>query len=183
MAVALPHLTSVARVAFALSGDQSDADDLVQETYLRALKHWRTFEQGTDCKRWLSTICRHAFYEARGRQRRMEPTESDELESLASAQIHENALTAGVAGMFDQIDLGPAIMSAIAELNPLFRDVLILSDMEGFTYEEIAGMLEIPVGTVRSRLYRGRRKLQESLLAYAVDAGLADRMTSSPTPK
>ncbi|MGI8401261.1 MAG: sigma-70 family RNA polymerase sigma factor [Gemmatimonadaceae bacterium] len=181
--VALPLLPSVARVAFALSEDQSDADDLVQETYLRALKHWNTFAPGTDCKRWLSTICRNAFYEQRRRQLRMEPTEDEQLESLAAARLHNSAVAAGVGDMFDQLDLGPAIVRAIAALDPVFRSVLILSDEEGFSYEEISEMLSIPLGTVRSRLYRGRRKLQEALLAYAVDAGLARPGRPSPTER
>lgn len=73
--------------------------------------------------------------------------------------------------MYARIDLGPAIRDAIARLEPVFREVVVMSDVEGFSYEEIATALEIPIGTVRSRLYRGRRRLQEGLMVYALDAG------------
>jgi len=73
--------------------------------------------------------------------------------------------------MYSRLDLGPAIQKAIAQLDPNFRDVVVLSDVEGFSYEQIAEMLGVPLGTVRSRLFRARRQLQESLMVYALDAG------------
>lgn len=75
--------------------------------------------------------------------------------------------------MYSRLDLGPAIQAAIEQLDTSFRDVVVLSDVEGFSYEEIAEMLGIPLGTVRSRLFRARRQLQESLMVYAIDAGFA----------
>ena len=75
--------------------------------------------------------------------------------------------------MFARLDLGPAIATAIRALEPHYRDVVLLVDVDGFSYEEVASSLDIPVGTVRSRLYRARRQLQEALLAFAVDAGFA----------
>ena len=170
---ALPHLPALARVAMALAGNEADADDLVQETYLRAYKHWHTFERGSDCRRWLSTICRNAFLEQRRREARSVAVEDQELESLAAARLHNQARASGVDQMFSRLDLGPAISTAIAALEPPFRDVVVLADVEGFTYEEVAEALGIPVGTVRSRLYRARRQLQEALLQYAIDAGFA----------
>src|SRR4051794_20281292 len=81
-AIALPLMPSVVRVAHALTGDESDADDLVQETFLRAYRHWHTFQRGSDCRSWLGTICRNAFYENRRRERRSTPMENHELDSL-----------------------------------------------------------------------------------------------------
>jgi RNA polymerase sigma-70 factor (ECF subfamily) len=176
---ALPHLPAIARVAMALTGNEADADDLVQETFLRAYKHWHTFERGSDCRRWLSTIARNAFLEQRRREARSVAMEDQELESLAAARLHNQARASGVDHMFTRLDLGPAISKAIAALEPPFRDVVVLADVEGFTYEEVAEALNIPVGTVRSRLYRARRQLQEALLQYAIDAGFA---TSPATP-
>jgi len=180
--VALPHLPSLARVAMALAGNEADADDLVQETFLRAYKHWHTFERGSDCRRWLSTICRNAFLEQRRREARSVAVEDQELESLAAARLHNHARASGVDHMFTRLDLGPAISAAIAALEPPFRDVVVLADVEGFTYEEVAESLSIPVGTVRSRLYRARRHLQEALLQYAIDAGFSTASAAPPAP-
>jgi RNA polymerase sigma-70 factor, ECF subfamily len=175
--VALPLLPAIARVASALTGDSADADDLVQETFLRAYKHWHTFDQNSDCKNWMSAICRNAFFEQRRRESRSTAVEDQELESLAAAQLHNSARATGVDNMFSRLDLGPAIANAIAALEPHYRDVVLLVDVEDFSYEQVAAVLDIPIGTVRSRLYRARRQLQEALLAYAIDAGFA---TSAP---
>jgi RNA polymerase sigma-70 factor (ECF subfamily) len=82
--------------------------------------------------------------------------------------------------MYSRLDLGPAILRAIGDLDPVFRDVVVLSDVEGYSYEEIAVALDIPIGTVRSRLYRGRRHLQEALMVFAIDAGLAVKRVNDP---
>jgi RNA polymerase sigma factor (sigma-70 family) len=86
---------------------------------------------------------------------------------------HDAARVAGVDDMYARLDLAPAIQAAIDQLDTNFRDVVVLGDVEGFSYEEIAEMLGIPLGTVRSRLFRARRQLQESLMVYAIDAGFA----------
>jgi RNA polymerase sigma-70 factor (ECF subfamily) len=179
---ALPQLGAVQRVAIALTGNEADADDLVQETFLRAYRAWHTFERGTDCRRWLSTICRNAFLEQRRRESKSTAVEDQELESLAAARLHNQARASGVDHMFARLDLGPAISAAVNALEPIFRDVVVLVDVEGFSYEEVAEALSIPVGTVRSRLYRARRQLQEALLQYAIDAGFATARMPDPTP-
>ena len=182
-ALAIPLLPAIARVASALTENGADADDLVQETFLRAYKHWHTFERGSDCKSWLSTICRNAFFEQRRRDRRSVNVEDQELESLAAAQLHNSARANGVDTMFARLDLGPAIARAIAGLEPRYRDVITLVDVEDFTYEQVADTLGVPIGTVRSRLYRARRQLQEVLLAFAIDAGFATAPSvGAPSP-
>jgi RNA polymerase sigma-70 factor, ECF subfamily len=178
-ALALPHLDAVARVARALSGNAADADDLVQETFLRAFRYWHTFDQGTDCRRWLAAICRNVLYDQRRREAHECAVEESELESLAAVRVHKAAVAAGLGDMYARLDLGPAIVKAIAELEPVFREVVVLSDMEGLSYEETAAALEVPVGTVRSRLYRARRQLQQMLLVYALDAGYVSANTIS----
>jgi RNA polymerase sigma-70 factor (ECF subfamily) len=175
VAAALPLLPVVARVAYALTRDQSDADDLVQETYLRAFRKWQSFEAGTDCRRWLLTVCRNAFRDRYRRERTTEVVADIELESLAAAQLHNAARDAGVADLYARLDLGPAISQAIARLDPVFREVVILCDVEGFSYEETADTIGVPIGTVRSRLYRARRTLQEALMNFAIDAGFGRR--------
>jgi RNA polymerase sigma-70 factor (ECF subfamily) len=180
--IALPLLPSVARVAQALTGDESDADDLVQETFLRAYRHWNTFQRGSDCRSWLGTICRNAFYENRRRESRSVPMEDHELDSLASGRSHNTARAGGVDDLFTRIDLGPAIAHAIARLEPHYRYAVLLIDVDGRTYEEVAELLGVPIGTVRSRLYRGRRQLQESLIAHAIDAGFGAGDARAPSP-
>jgi RNA polymerase sigma-70 factor (ECF subfamily) len=170
-AAALPLMPNVKRYALALTRNESDADDIVQETYLRAHRYWRSFESASDCRRWLLTICRNVFNTVVQREDRSVAVEDEELESLAAARTHNAAVVAGVDDMYARLDLGPAINDAIAGLHNAFRDVVVLSDVEGFSYEEIAEMLAIPIGTVRSRLFRARRQLQETLMVYAIDAG------------
>lgn len=174
-AVALPLLPVVARVAYALTREPSDADDLVQETYLRAFRKWSSFQKGSDCRRWLLTICRNAFRDRYRRARATEVVADVELESLAAAQLHNAARDAGVADMYSRLDLGPAIVAAIADLEPVFRETVILCDVEGFSYEDAADTLGVPIGTIRSRLYRARRALQQSLMRFAIDAGYGRR--------
>ena len=170
--IALPLLPAVARVANALTHDSADADDLVQETFLKAFRHWNTFEQGSDCRRWLSAICRNTFFAQRARQRWVTAVGDDlELETFAAVNLHKLARDKGVEDMFARLDLAPAIHQAISELEPLFRDVVTLVDVQELRYEEAADVLGVPVGTVHSRLYRARRQLQQSLVDYAVDAG------------
>jgi RNA polymerase sigma-70 factor, ECF subfamily len=171
-AIALPLLPVLHRVARALARNDADAEDIVQETYLRAYRHWHTFDPTTDCRKWLIAICRHALYDLKRRERDIHAVDDTELESLAAVRIHKSAVVAGLGDMYARIDLGPAIMKALSMLDPVFREVVVLSDVEGYSYEEIAVALDIPIGTVRSRLYRGRRHLQEALMVYAMDAGL-----------
>ena len=170
--IALPLLPAVARVANALTHDSADADDLVQDTFLKAFRHWNTFDQGSDCRRWLSAICRNTFFAQRARQRWVTAVGDDhELETFAAVDLHKLARDKGVEDMFARLDLAPAIQGAIEALEPLFRDVVRLVDVHELRYEEAADVLGVPVGTVRSRLYRARRQLQQSLLDYAIDAG------------
>jgi RNA polymerase sigma-70 factor (ECF subfamily) len=183
--IALPHLPAVARVANALTHDSADADDLVQETFLKAFRHWNTFEQGSDCRRWLSAICRNTFFAQRARQRWVTAVGDDlELETFAAVHLHKLARDRGVEDMFARLDLAPAIHRAIDALEPLFRDVVELVDVRELRYEEAADVLGVPVGTVRSRLYRARRQLQQSLIDYAIDAGFtpAAKPESSTIP-
>ena len=169
---ALPLMPVIARIALALARDEADADDLVQETYLRAYRYWDSFVPGTDCRKWLGTICRNVFRDSKRRDREHVALDDPAVESTAAAELHVTATAVGLGDMYATLDLGPAIAEAIATLEPAFRDAVVLGDVEGYSYGEIADTLGVPVGTVRSRLYRGRRRLQEMLMAHAKDAGL-----------
>jgi RNA polymerase sigma-70 factor (ECF subfamily) len=177
--IAIPWLDDVARFARHLTRDPTDADDLVQETYLRALRGWHTFSQGTDCRRWLFTICRNAFIQGL-RSQKLVVCDTPELEALAAAAVHADAVEQGMGDLFSRVDLREAIDRGLGELPGGFREAVVLVDLEGVSYDEAAGVLGIPVGTVRSRLFRGRRLLQQGLLSHAQDAGLAPaRVTAS----
>lgn len=170
---ALPWLDDVYRFALSMTRDESDADDVVQETFLRAYRSWHTFEPGSECRKWLFTICRNVFLRLRERERRRVDYGGDDaqLEALASGQEGVGSI-AEHADVLSRVDLGPALERAIGELPEVFRSAVALVDVEGMAYNEAASVLGVPVGTIRSRLFRGRRLLQESLVIYARDAGL-----------
>lgn len=171
----LALLPDVARFARSLTRDAADADDLAQETVLQAYRGYHTFRPGSDTRRWLFTICRNTFLRTRARDARLVETahgEDAELEALAAAMGHVAAQQRGEGDLFDRIDVGPAIARAMHALPPAFRVAVALVDVEGLSYEDAAAVEAVPVGTVRSRLFRGRRLLQERLFEHARDAGL-----------
>jgi RNA polymerase sigma-70 factor (ECF subfamily) len=169
---ALPHLNSVYCFARALSGDDSAAEDLTQETYLNALRSWHQYAPGTNCKAWLFTICRNLRARQAVREQREEPTDLAELESLASAAVHASLGPEGESGFFEALDLGDVLQRELAKLPEEYREVVALSDVHDQSYQEIARVLGVPVGTVKSRLFRGRRLLQEALVVHARDLGI-----------
>lgn len=175
----LRYLPDVTRYARSMAGPGADADDVVQDTYLDAWRGRATFDPTRDARKWLFAICRHAFIK-RYRKSTRETAVGDpaELESHATAVGHAAAVRDGSAALLDSMDLGPAINTAMATLPGTFREVIALVDVGGSDYAEAAEALGIPVGTVRSRLFRGRRLLQEQLLDYARDAGF--RMRTGP---
>ena len=176
---ALPWLPHVARFARTLARDPADADDLVQETFLRAYDAWDTYTPGTGCKSWLFTICRNVYLREIRRSARMVAADDPEAEAMASAGLYHYAVRRGLDTMFAQVDLGPAVQRAIAELPDDYRDVVMLVDVQDCAYTEAAEVLCIPLGTVRSRLFRARRLLQQSLLAFAEDAGFVTTQRSA----
>jgi RNA polymerase sigma-70 factor (ECF subfamily) len=170
---ALRWLPSVARYARLLAGDSADAEDLTQETFLRACVNWTTFRPGTDCRKWLFAICRHLFLRTRERGERFVGVDDPEAEARRAAELFWEAESAGLEHLFHRIDLGPALEQAVRALPPDYRDVVIFVDVEGCAYADTAAALDLPIGTVRSRLFRARRLLQQTLMAHARDAGFA----------
>jgi RNA polymerase sigma-70 factor (ECF subfamily) len=171
-AEALCWFPEVTRFAVSLTRDEADADDLVQETYLRAYASWDSFTAGTECRGWLFVICRNTFLRGRLRESRHVEADDAELEALAAAALHASATQSGYGSVFADVDLSDAIRRAVADLPEPFRDAVTLVDINDQSYEEAARVLGVPVGTVRSRLFRARRLLQEVLIDYARDAGL-----------
>jgi len=166
---ALVHLDVLYRVALRLTGNPSDADDLVQETMLKAYRAWDQYEKGTNAKAWLLTILRHAFInEYRRRTRHPETVDVDAIEPYAVFSEVQDEDPQGA--FFDKI-VDDQVLRAIDQLPVAFRETLVLSDVEGMSYQEIAGILQVPVGTVKSRLFRARQLLQGKLYDYAVEMG------------
>ena len=170
---ALPWMDDIHRFALSLTPDPSDADDVVQETYLRAYRSWHTYDTGSDCRRWLFTICRNVFLRSLERGRSTVELDDTERDVIAVGEVYSAALEEGYADLFGRIDIGPAIDRAVQALPEPFRTVLVLVDVEDESYESAAEILGVPIGTIRSRLFRGRRLVQERLLAHARDLGVA----------
>jgi RNA polymerase sigma-70 factor (ECF subfamily) len=162
-AAALPHINDLFRTASRLLGDSGKADDVVQETYLQAWKSFHRFEPGTNCRAWLFQILFHCVHHYRRKwfNFRMVKESEDILEQLAaSSPPVPERLT------------DTEILSALDRVPADFRAVVLLADVEEFSYKEIAGILGIPIGTVMSRLSRGRRLLRESLSEVARTYGI-----------
>ncbi len=169
---AIAAMDDVYRFARSLTRDPSDAEDVVQDAYLRAFRSWHTFEPGTDIRRWLFTIARNVFLRSRERGQRETTLDDDQSAVAEAAQALESWVRGGLDPILDRADLGPAINRALGDLPESFRSVVVLVDVEDQPYEAAADVLGIPVGTVRSRLFRGRKLLQVSLAQHARDVGL-----------
>lgn len=151
---ALPHLESLMRTAVRMSGERARAEDAVQETYLRAWRSFRTYRPDTNCRAWLFRILLNVLKKAAGKRRH---------DPLATAEDVE--ATTKIIPLFPNADGGETqdIMTAVGRLAPEFRDVLLLVVIEGLSYKETAQALDIPMGTVMSRLYRARREVRRWL--------------------
>lgn len=171
---ALPWLDAVYLFALRLEqGDRDAAEDLAQETFLRAHRFWHTFEPGSNAKSWLFTICRNTYLHMKQKVSIMRERAIGDVDARA------DALWAAASfekygrpdrEFFDQL-IDDEVVQAIDALPADFREVLVLSDLGDLKYGEIADVLGIPVGTVKSRLFRGRRILQDQLREFAVRSG------------
>jgi RNA polymerase sigma-70 factor (ECF subfamily) len=173
---ALVYTDALYGSALRMTRNPADAEDLVQETYLRAFRAWDRFEPGTNLKAWLFKIMTNLFISGY-RQRRREPVtvSTDDTEEF---DLYRNLLAhdAGVGKSAESIVLeglvDDDVKQALSDLAENFRIPVLLADVEGFSYREIADMLDIPIGTVMSRLHRGRKALQKALWEKAVETGL-----------
>ena len=178
---AIPWMDDVYRFALSLTRDPADAQDVVQETYLRAYRSWHTFDLNSDCRRWLFTICRNAFLRTRQQGRHEVDVTDADAEALATAREHGAMIADGTDRLLASVDLRPALDRALASLDEPFRTAVQLVDVEDQSYEAAADILGVPIGTVRSRLFRGRRQMQQSLTAFAKDAGLHPELAQKGT--
>lgn len=181
---ALPHMDALYNFALRMTSDPDEADDLLQETYLKAYRFFDKFEQGTNCKAWLFRIMKNSFINIYRRTSK-EPAKVDynDVEefyhSIRAESTDPNDLEEKI---FSNI-LDDDVSTALEALPEEFRTVVILCDIEGFTYEEIADFVECPIGTVRSRLHRGRKMLRSQLYDYATQRGFEDKNKSKSKKK
>ena len=167
----LPHLDALYRSALSMAKNAGDADDLVQDTYLRAFQFFDQFQGGTNARAWLFRIMTNLFINTyRRRTREPERLSFDELEDfyLYNRLAHAHGTGAGGSPEDEVVQKVQieAIRAAIEKLPDEYRDTVILADLNEFSYQEIGEMLDIPIGTVRSRLSRGRRLVQKALWAF-----------------
>lgn len=173
---AVPHMEAVYRFALRLArGREEDANDLVQDTFVQAVRAWHTYTPGTNCRAWLFTICRNLFLRGEERRhRRPEVAESEidaDVEAMAVTAVFSEVAAADPEQEYFSSFVDREVTAAIDALPEPFREVLVLSDLQGLTYPEICEVLDVPVGTVKSRLFRGRRLLQQALYGYALEMG------------
>ena len=175
---ALPHLDALYRVALRLTADATLAEDLVQDTMLKAYRSWRQYRPGTNAKGWLLTILRNTFINDY-RRRKHEPIAMD-IEAAEPYALYRSVEEIDPEGTFFSQIVDEKVLEAVDSLPTDFREVLVLSDIEGMSYAEIAETLQIPVGTVKSRLFRARRQLQSGLYAHAVETGIIRAREKQP---
>jgi RNA polymerase sigma-70 factor (ECF subfamily) len=165
----LPFRDQLYKTAVRLTRSAEDAEDLLQETYLKAYRHYASFEPGTNLKAWLFKILKNTFINEYRRRKQL-PAQVDfaELEeTFESAVINTNATRSPEEELLE-VSLDAEVRTSLTALPHNYKVVVLLADIEGYAYKEIADILAIPVGTVMSRLYRGRRLLEKALLSFGV---------------
>ena len=183
--LALEYMPALYSAALRMTRNPADAEDLVQETYLRAYRGFGSFEAGTNLRAWLYRILTNTYINSyRAKQRRPDERQLDDVEDLylyRRLSAIEEALAARSAED-ELMDLftDDEVKAALDSLPEQFRIAVYLADVEGFSYKEIAEILEIPIGTVMSRLHRGRKAMQKQLYEFAVGRGLTESVTEGP---
>ena len=163
--------------ALRMTRNQADAEDLVQDTYLRAYRSFHTFQEGTNLRAWLFRIMTNAYINRyRAKQRRPQETDLADVEDLylyrRLGSMESAAASLSAEDEFLDLFTDDEVKQALEALPENFRLPVLLADVEGFAYKEIAEMLEIPIGTVMSRLHRGRKAMHKALYDYAEARGL-----------
>jgi RNA polymerase sigma factor (sigma-70 family) len=168
----LPLIHSMYNFGYRLTLDRDDAKDLVQDTYMKAYRFIESFQTGTNAKAWLFRILKNSFINDY-RKKSKEPNKVDyqEVETYYNSEDVDRQITSDLRVESLKDMMGDEISNALNSLDVDFKTVIILCDLEGFKYEEMAKILDIPIGTVRSRLHRARQLLKEKLSEYAKEMG------------
>ena len=170
----MPHLEALYNFAYKLTLNEDDAKDLLQDTSLKGFRFIDSFEQGTNAKAWLFRIMKNSFInDYRKKSKTPGMVDYQEVESYYNSDkgVSPRDITVDLRAETVRDKLGDEITLALNSLDVDFRTVIILSDLEGFKYDEMAKILDIPIGTVRSRLHRARNMLKEKLAVYAAKMG------------
>lgn len=172
----LPHVDSMYNFAYRLTFDEDDSKDLVQDTFLKAYRFIESFERGTNAKAWLFRILKNSFInDFRKKSKQPSKVDYQEVEAVYNSDEVDEMITTDLRVETVQDMIGDEISNALNALDVDFRTVIILCDLEGFKYDEMAKILDIPIGTVRSRLHRARNLLKEKLQGYALTRGYKNR--------
>jgi RNA polymerase sigma-70 factor (ECF subfamily) len=174
---AMQYAPQLFSTALRMTRNRSDAEDLVQETYIKGWRSFHTFQEGTNLRAWLFRIMTNAYINKYNAQKRKgTEVELDDVEELflykRLGSIDQSQLSSSAEDQMLELFTDVEVKSALEELPEDFRIPVLLSDVDGFSYKEIAEMLEIPIGTVMSRLHRGRKAMQKMLYEYARERGL-----------
>lgn len=181
----MPLMDSLYGGALRMTRNPADADDLVQETYLRAYRGFGGFTEGTNLKAWMYRILTNTYINMyRAKQRRPQESDLEEVEDLYLYRrlggLESATLSRSAEDELMDTFSEHEVKTAIEDLSENFRMAVLLADVEGFSYKEIAEILDIPIGTVMSRLHRGRKALQKALWEFAVERGLVDGDEADP---
>ncbi len=169
---AIPHMSALYTFAVRMTRDEDDASDLVQETYLKAYRFFDKFERGTNCKAWLFRILKNSYINRfRKSSKAPDTVEYDVIEEYYETIRDSSVETSVLEEQIFSQALDDEVSTALNRLPDEFRTVIILCDIENFTYEEIAEFIDCPIGTVRSRLHRARKILAAQLASYARERG------------
>jgi RNA polymerase sigma-70 factor (ECF subfamily) len=180
--VAMEHMPGLYSAALRMTRNASDAEDLVQETYLKAYRSYATFTEGTNLRAWLYRILTNTYINSyRAAKRRPEVTDVEDVEDLYlyKRMAGTGEIRQGRSAEDEALDTftDDVVKSALEELPEAFRMAVLLADVEGFSYKEISEITDVPIGTVMSRIHRGRRALQKTLLEVAAARGLVGSTT------
>ena len=174
---AMQYAPQLFSTALRMTRNRSDAEDLVQETYIKGWRSFHTFQEGTNLRAWLFRIMTNTYINKYNAQKRKgTEVELDDVEELflykRLGSIDQSQLSSSAEDQMLDLFTDDEVKNALESLPEDFRIPVLLSDVDGFSYKEIAEMLEIPMGTVMSRLHRGRKAMQKMLYEYARDRGL-----------
>lgn len=168
----IPHMDALYNFALRLTSDPNDAEDLVQDTIVKAYRFFSSYEKGTNAKAWMFRILKNSFINNyRKKSKKPSQVDYDEVSSYYETIRAERTETSDLENLMFREMMDDDLSEALTRLPEDFRTVVLLCDVDGYTYEEIANMLDVPIGTIRSRLHRGRNLLKTELLEYAKKRG------------